>query len=154
MDGLHETAEQVPVDPLVEGELAGGERGAFVRDRAHRFPGRRNALKVLYDDVEVASVRAAAQLAGLTPTGYVAAAGLSLAGSGVAPASSADRALLAELLQSRTALGRYGVNLNQAVAALNSGVGASVWLLQAVSGCARASERMDRATVVLSRRLG
>jgi len=154
VDGLHETAEQVPVDPLVEGELAGGERGAFVRDRAHRFPGRRNALKVLYDDVEVASVRAAAQLAGLTPTGYVAAAGLSLAGSGVAPASSADRALLAELLQSRTALGRYGVNLNQAVAALNSGVGASVWLLQAVSGCARASERMDRATVVLSRRLG
>ncbi len=154
MDGLHETAGQVPADLLVEGEPAGGERGAFVRDRTHRFPGRRNALKVLYDDVEVASVRAAAQLAGLTPTGYVAAAGLSMAGSGVAPASSADRALLAELLQGRTALGRYGVNLNQAVAALNSGVGAPVWLLQAVSGCARASERMDRASVVLSRRLG
>jgi hypothetical protein len=154
MDGLHETAGQVLVDLLADGESTGGERGAFVRDRAHRFPGRRNALKVLYDDVEVASVRAAAQLAGLTPTGYVAAAGLTLSGSGVAPASSADRALLAELLQSRTALGRYGVNLNQAVAALNSGVGAPVWLLQAVSGCARASERMDRATVVLSRRLG
>jgi hypothetical protein len=154
MDGQHETAEQVPTDPLVEGEPAGGERGAFVRDRAHRFPGRRNALKVLYDDVEVASVRVAAQLAGLTATGYVAAAALTLAGSGVAPASSADRALLAELLQGRTALGRYGVNLNQAVAALNSGVGAPVWLLQAVSGCARASERMDRATAVLSRRLG
>jgi hypothetical protein len=154
MYGLHETAEQVQEDPLAKGEPAGGERAAFVRDRTHRFPGRRNALKVLYDDVEVASVRAAAQLAGLTPTGYVAAAGLSLAGSGVAPASSADRALLAELLQGRTALGRYGVNLNQAVAALNSGAGAPVWLLQAVSGCARASERMDRATVALSRRLG
>ena len=46
------------------------------------------------------------------------------------------------------------MNLNLAVAALNSGAGAPVWLLQAVSGCARASERMDRATVVLSRRLG
>jgi hypothetical protein len=88
------------------------------------------------------------------PTGYVAAAGLTQAGAGVAPASSVDRALLAELLQGRTALGRYGVNLNQAVAALNSGAGAPVWLLQAVSGCARASERMDRASVVLSRRLG
>lgn len=154
MDGLHEMAGQVPADPLVEGEPAGGERGAFVRDRAHRFPGRRHALKVLYDDIEVASVRAAAQLAGLTPTGYVAAAGLTLSGSGVAPASSTDRALLAELLQGRTALGRYGVNLNQAVAAMNSGVGAPVWLLQAVSGCARASERMDRASVVVSRRLG
>lgn len=135
------------------GEPAGGERGGFVRDRPHRFPGRRNALKVLYDDVEVASVRAAAQLAGLTPTGFVAAAGLTLAGSGVPPASSADRALLAELLQGRTALRRYGVNLNQAVTALNSGVGAPVWLLQAVSGCARASERIDEATVVLTRRL-
>ena len=154
MDGQHETAGQVPANPLVEDEPAGGGRGAFVRDRAHRFPGRRNALKVLYDDVEVASVRVAAQLAGLTATGYVAAAALTLAGSGVAPASSADRALLAELLQGRTALGRYGVNLNQAVAALNSGAGAPAWLLQAVSGCARASERLDRASVELSRRLG
>jgi hypothetical protein len=34
-------------------------RGPFVRDPTHRFPGRRHALKVLYDDVEVASVRAA-----------------------------------------------------------------------------------------------
>jgi hypothetical protein len=154
MDGLHETAGQVSAEELVESDPAGAERAGFVRDRAHRFPGRRNAFKVLYDDVEVASVRSAAQLAGLTPSGYVAAAGLALSGAGVAPASSADRALLAELLQARTALGRYGVNLNQAVAALNSGVGAPVWLLQAVSGCARATERMDRASVVLSRRLG
>lgn len=153
MDGLQGMAEPVPAHALVEGEPIGVQRGDFVRDRAHRFPGRRNALKVLYDDVELASVRAAAQLAGLTPTGYVAAAGLSLSGAGVAPASSVDRALLAELLQGRTALRRYGVNLNQAVAALNSGAGAPVWLLQAVSGCTRASERMDRATVELSRRL-
>ena len=154
MDGLDDAAGRLPAPALVEGEQTAGERGAFVRDRTHRFPGRRHALKVLYDDMEVASVRAAAQLAGLTPTGYVAAAGLALSGTGVAPATSVDRALLAELLQGRTALRRYGVNLNQAVAALNSGAGAPVWLLQAVSGCVRASERMDRATVELSRRLG
>jgi hypothetical protein len=130
------------------------ERGAFVRDRTHKFPGRRNAIKVLYDDVEVISVRAAAQAAGLTPTGFVASAGLTVAGAGVAPVTSANRALLAELLQARTALRRYGVNLNQAVAALNSGAGAPVWLLQAVSGCARASDRLDQVTVVLTRRLG
>lgn len=105
-------------------ESAGEGRGGFVRDRTHRFPGRRNALKVLYDDVEVASVRVAADLAGLTATGYVAAAALSSAGAGPAPSSSADRAMLAELLQARTALGRFGVNVNQAVAALNSGAGA------------------------------
>jgi hypothetical protein len=92
MDGLDETAGRVRAVPPIEGEPAGDGRGGFVRDRAHRFPGRRNALKVLYDDAEVASVRAAAQLAGLTPTGYVAAAGLTLSGAGVAPATSTDRA--------------------------------------------------------------
>jgi hypothetical protein len=81
MDGRDETAGQVQVEPPVDGGSAGDGRGGFVRDRAHRFPGRRNALKVLYDDVEIASVRAAAQLAGLTPTGYVAAAGLTLSGA-------------------------------------------------------------------------
>ena len=92
-------------------------------------------------------------MAGLTPSGFVAAAGLTLSGAGLAPTSAADRALLAELLQGRTALRRYGVNLNQAVAALNSGAGAPVWLWQAVSGCVRAAERMDEATVLLTRRL-
>lgn len=125
----------------------------FVRDRQHRFPGRKNAVKVLYDDVEVAAVRAAAQSAGLTPTGFVAAAGLTLAGASVPPPSSGERQLLAELLQLRTALGRYGANLNQALTVLHQGEGAPVWLLSAVAGCARAADRVDALTVQLSRRL-
>jgi hypothetical protein len=129
-------------------------RNDYVRDRQHRFPGRKNALKVLYDDVEVAAGRTAAEVAGLTPTGFVAAAGLTLAGAALPPALSADRQLLAELLQTRTALSRYGVNLNQAVAALHSGVGAPVWLLQAVAGCARAADGVDALTATLARRLG
>jgi hypothetical protein len=133
---------------------AGLVRAGFVRDRTHRFPGRRNALKVLYDDVELASVRSAAQVAGLTASGFVALAGLNAAGAGVGPASSADRAILAELLAARTALRRYGVNVNQAVAALNSGGQAPVWMLAAVSGCARAADRIDEVTVELTRRLG
>ena len=152
IDEAQETGVDVGTGPTAA--VAGGPLGEFVPDRPHRFPGRRHALKVLYDDGEVASVRAAAQLAGLTPTGFVAAAGLTVAGSGVAPVTAADRAVLAELLQARTALRRYGVNLNQAVAALNSGAGAPVWLLQVVSGCARAAERIDDATVQLNRRLG
>ena len=78
-------------------------------------------------------MRSAAQLVGLTPTGFVAAAGLTVGEAGAATATAADRAVLAELLQARTALRRYGANLNQAVAALNSGAGAPVWLLQATS---------------------
>jgi hypothetical protein len=154
MDGHQEAEQQAPHEHVEVDQTQLADRGGFVRDRTHKFPGRRNALKVLYDDVELASVRAAAQAAGLTPTGFVASAGLTVAGLGAPLITSADRALLAELLQARTALRRYGANLNQAVAALNSGTGAPQWLLQAVSGCARASDRMDRATVVLTRRLG
>jgi hypothetical protein len=129
-------------------------RDGFVRDRQHRFPGRKNALKVLYDDAEVAAVRSAADVAGLTPTGFVATAGLTLAGAALPPALSADRQLLAELLQTRTALSRYGTNLNQAVAAMHSGADAPAWLLQAVAGCARAADGVDALTAALSRRLG
>lgn len=148
--------DQVHLPLRVERPGQGSERsgGAFVRNRSHHFPGRKNALKVLYDDDEVASVRSAACLAGLTPTGFVASAGLTLAGAGVPPASSLDRAVLAELLQVRNTLRRYAVNLNQAVAAMNSGAGAPVWSLQAIAGCARAADRVDELTVVLTRRLG
>ena len=134
-------------------EQESATRGGFIRDRQHRFPGRKNALKVLYDDEEVAAVRVAAESAGLTPTGFVAAAGLTLAGAGLPPVLSADRQLLAELLQTRTALGRYANNLNQAVAALHSGRGAPVWLLQAVAGCVRATDGIHDLTVELTRRL-
>jgi hypothetical protein len=149
----HELPLQItpaPAGASVAGEASG--RG-FVRDRQHRFPGRKNALKVLYDDVEVTAVRAAAETAGLTPTGFVAAAGLTLAGSSLPPLGSGERQLLAELLQLRTALGRYAVNLNQAMTVLHQGQGAPVWLLSAVAGCARATERVDALTVELSRRL-
>jgi hypothetical protein len=144
----------IPLEPAgAPGRGGPGGRG-FVRDREHRFPGRKNALKVLYDDAEVAAVRAAAETAGLTPTGFVAAAGLTLAGAGTPPASSTERQLLGELLQLRTAPGRYAGNLNQAVTLMHRGESAPVWLLRAVAGCARATERVDALTVALSRRLG
>ncbi len=148
--------DEVQLPLRVERSALGSERSgrSFVRNRSHHFPGRKNALKVLYDDAEVATVRSAAGLAGLTPTGFVASAGLTLAGAGVPPASSVDRAVLAELLQVRSTLRRYAVNLNQAVAAMNSGAAAPVWSLQAIAGCARAADRVDELTVVLTRRLG
>jgi len=78
-----------------------------------------------------------------------------LAGRPVLVAWSAgqDRHLLEELIQARLALRRYGVNVNQAVAALNSGGAAPVWLEQAVVGSNRAVARVDEATAALTRRL-
>lgn len=163
VDGEHRPAEQTPHQAGCEtADQADDTQGVPARHRPHRFPGRSRALKVLYDEAEFASVRAAASAVGLTPTGYVAAAGLSLAssGSGAAaarPGSALDRAalslLLRELLEVRTALRRYAVNVNQAVAALNSGAGAPVWLAQAVAGCDRTVRRVDDVTLQLSRRL-
>jgi hypothetical protein len=126
------------------------------RHRRHQFPGRSRAIKVLYDEVEYAGVQRAAASVGLTTTGFVAAAALQLADP-TAPSrlggQDLGRAVLTELLAARTALRRYGVNVNQAVAALNSGVGAPIWLHQAVAGCDRAVGRVDDVTLLLACRL-
>ena len=127
----------------------------------------------------------AAELTGLRPSGFVAAAALLLARGLVAKGSGApadgeaelptaveavpqvlggrpvvvawsvgeDQAVLGELVQARLALRRYGVNVNQAVAALNSGGQVPVWLEQAVAGSDRAVARVDAATAALTRRL-
>ena len=145
--------------PVVQfGELTGDEELMGVRHRRHQFPGRSRAVKVLYDETEFAGVQTAALAAGLTPTGFVAAAGLTRAdpragGRLVGSGDDLDRAVLTELLAIRTALRRYGVNVNQGIAALHSGAGAPVWLRQAVAGCDRAVGRVDDVTLFLSRRL-
>ena len=140
------------------GELTGDAELMGVRHRRHQFPGRSRAVKVLYDETEFANVQTAAAAAGLTPTGFVAAAGLTLAdptagGRLVGSAADLDRAVLTELLAIRTALRRYGVNVNQGIAAVHSGAGAPVWLRQAVAGCDRAVGRLDDVTLLLSHRL-
>jgi len=143
------------------------------RHRHHRFPARPHALKVLYGDDEHAAIRRAAQIAGLRPSSYVAAAALAMAEQVVSaepstagePAGNAgrrrgttltphqDRELLAELIQARLALRRYAVNVNQVAAALNSGGTAPVWLEQAVAGANRAVAAVDAAAQKLFRRL-
>ncbi len=65
-----------------------------------------------------------------------------------------DQELLAELIQARLALRRFGVNLNQAVAAINSGAPVPVWLEQAVAGGDRAVARVDEAAAAVARRFG
>jgi hypothetical protein len=126
---------------------------AVVRHREHRFPGRELVVKVRYDQQEHAAVSAAAERATLTVSGFVAGAALASTGVGALPSQSVDRELLGELLAIRTALRRYAVNVNQAVAALNSGGPAPVWLERAIAGADRAVARVDEATVRVSQRL-
>lgn len=158
--------------------------GSGARHRQHVFPGRGLVIKARYTEDEQAAVAQAAELTGLRPAGFVAAAALLLARSltGAEPgeleapvaedagevdrapvlggrpvlvawSAGQDRELLEELVQTRLALRRYGVNVNQAVAALNSGGQAPVWLEQAVAGSDRAVARVDEAAAALTRRL-
>jgi len=142
------------------------------RHRRHCFPARGHVVKVLYSDQERETVALAAEAAGLRPSSYVAAAALRMAQSVVAapedmgqdaavtvrpllagPSAGEDREVLAELIQARLALRRYGVNVNQAARILNSDGDAPGWLEQAVAGGNRAVARLDAAAALLTRRL-
>jgi len=134
------------------GVLAVG--GAVVRHRQHRFPARDRVVKARYDEQEYTVLGQAAARAGLTPSGFLALAGLAAAGQGPGPSQTADRELLAELLSLRTAIRRYAVNVNQAVAVLHSTGDAPIWLRLAVAGADRAVASADRATTRVARRPG
>ena len=125
-----------------------------VRHRRHQFPARDRVVKVRYDDREHAVLAAAADRAGLTVAGFLAGAGLSVAGQGPPPSQAADRELLAELVRLRLAIRRYAVNVNQAVAALHSTGDAPVWLSRAVYGAHQAVVSVDAATRRVAGRSG
>jgi hypothetical protein len=130
------------------------EAGALVRHRQHRFAARDRVVKARYDDSEYTALAQAAARSGLTPSGFLALAGLAAAGQGPGASQTADRELLAELLHLRTAIRRYAVNVNQAVAALHSTGDAPIWLSRAVAGADRAVASADEATTRLARRRG
>ena len=152
------------------GQATGGGEGRLLgRHRRHQSPARDHVVKVLYAPAERAAVEQAAGLAGLRPSSYVAWAAVTMAEqvlcqpSGPVDGSdgaservrsvSGDRELLAELIQARLALRRYGVLVNQAVAALHSGAPVPGWLELAVAGADRAVARVDAAAAAVARRL-
>lgn len=137
------------------------------RHRRHRFPARTHVVKVLYDDEERGTVAQAAELAGLRPSGFVAAAALRMAqrqlepiaDSAVTAAGEAgwspaeDRDVLAELIRARLELRRYGTNVNQAVAALHRRQRSPLELAAAVQAADRAVAQVDAAAAAVARRL-
>ncbi|SNT65686.1 hypothetical protein SAMN05421812_12529 [Asanoa hainanensis] len=127
------------------------------RDRTHLYPGRPRRIAPSFTEQEMADVQKAAEDAGLTPTGFLAEAGLAAARG--TPPASLDRGreglaqLQAELFDARVAVGRIGTNLNQAVAALNATGAAPDWLIQAVAMCERRMQALDEVISMVDRRL-
>jgi len=131
---------------------SGNGAALAVRHRDHRFPGRGRRITVRLADEELAEIELAAGRAGLTPTGYVGAVALAAARGTPPPAPSQSREALGELMAARAAARRFGGNVNQALAALNSTGGAPAWLGQAVELTARAVARVDAAAELLMAR--
>lgn len=143
-DGRSVTEQEAPTDAGVPPRTGRG------RDRPHLYPGRPGRIAPRYTAQEVADIAVAAAAAGLTPTGFVAEAGLAAA-RGEQP-SSLGRETLAqlqvELFDARVAVGRIGTNLNQGIAALHATGEAPAWLVRAAGLC---EQRMRRVDAIIAR---
>jgi hypothetical protein len=138
---------------------AGHARGG---DRRHRYPGRNCQVFVRLSDDEYTTLAAAAARVELTTTGYVAEAALAAARDQETPGSPMDQAGIArvelaqlqrELFAARTALGRIGSNLNQAVTTLHRLGRPPAWLHETVIACRRVVERVDAVVTKVDGRL-
>lgn len=118
--------------------------------RRRRTSGRTYRLTLKFTAAEFAPVREAAAASGLTPTGYAASGAVALARGQVHPLPSSMGEALRELVEARTQLRRFGVLVNQAVAALHSIGTPPASLMRAIELATRAVRRVDDATVALT----
>ncbi|MFF0520701.1 hypothetical protein ACFYTC_18465 [Actinomadura nitritigenes] len=120
--------------------------------RTHRDPRRSRGISITLSEEEYASLSAAAEREHLA-TGAWAAKALLAEVRGTARADSVQlRELLEAVLEARAQTKRIGVNLNQAVAAVNSGEMATTlqWYADAV---ARTVRKLDELAEELRTRL-
>ncbi|BEP13313.1 hypothetical protein acdb102_16240 [Acidothermaceae bacterium B102] len=111
----------------------------------HQRPGRKRTLLIRLDEAEHATVAEGARRAGLTPAGFAATAAVRTAQGIDLAADITWREALHELIQARTQIRRYAVNVNQITAALNDGVGAPPWTQHAILTTTAAVHRLDTA---------
>jgi Protein of unknown function (DUF1778) len=112
------------------------------RPRLHRVN-----LRLQQDEYE--ALEEAARGAGLTLTGYAAAAAMAAALRREAPTQLPLRRALLEIIAARGQVRRFGVNVNQAVRVLNSVGEPPPWLPEAVELTTRAVARLDDAADAL-----
>lgn len=137
----------VPADPVEPGSP---RRNGAVRPQ-RQCP---ETVRVMYNDTELRAIAEAASGAGLTISGFLAAAGLAFAGACVSPPTSADHALLRESLRLGSGLADTIAMLRQAIAAASPpGVAAPSSLLIAIHHCEQTAGQVDELASRLSQRL-
>lgn len=133
-------------------EQIGGRR----RDRdSSRRPKR---LTPRFSVRELSEIEAAAWSVGMTVTGFCAEVTVAAArGAALAMGARQDRETLArlqrELFQARTAVNRFGGNVNQAMAAFHALGEPPTWLRHAVAACLRSVRQVDEVVGQVHRRL-
>ena len=143
-----------------------GSAGPVVPGRRYRPRGasaRERRLTPRFTDEELTAIRAAAEAAQVTLTGFCALAALAMArrsggsrsaGDTSAPGVEELAEMQRELFAARNAVNRTGVNLNQAVAALNASGQPPVWLEHAVDRVTRSVAEVDAVVTRIHRALG
>jgi hypothetical protein len=119
-------------------------------DREHQGQRRSRRVNLRLDEDEHAAIAAAALRTGLTPAGYAAEVALANALDRRPPEEDDLRPALLELMQARTQVRRYAVNVNQAVRELNATGSPPAWLVRAVAVASQAVARLDAAAVALT----
>ena len=144
--------------PVVEGSvpassagcspsLTRGRPGARRRRRAREPRDHRLLLRLSTEEAAVIATAAAA--AGMAPMAWAADAAAAVARDEVTPLPTSQREAVGELVAARLQVRRFGVLVNQAVAALHATGQPPTGLASAVSLCSRAVVRLDEATVRL-----
>ncbi|MBO0885373.1 MAG: hypothetical protein J2P17_34575 [Mycobacterium sp.] len=123
------------------GDSLSGRRRRQVRARCH-------SVRFDLSEVEYAELAAAARNAGLARGAFAAKAALEAARDSTGLSAAGDlgelRELLVEVMRASTLVQRAGVNLNQAVAALNATGQAPGSLVPAAEHCSRVVDRLDQ----------
>jgi hypothetical protein len=123
------------------------------RDREHLRPARPRQVKLRLSEREFGDLAEAGIRAGLTPSGFAAEAALAAARSEPPRADEPWRRALSEVIAARTQVRRFGINVNQAVRALNATGDPPDWLGDAVNRTTRAVESLDTAAAGLAAQL-
>jgi hypothetical protein len=133
------------------------ERVGQRRYRRRDVVGRTRLVKVYLTEGEYAEVVAAAAAAvngwPTSVSGYAAGALVTFARRRLQPELDPLRDAVLEVMWARSAVNRFGSNVNQAVAALNATGHEPAWLADAVRLCARAVDRAEESMVELRRQL-
>ena len=147
-------------EPTEVDSIPASLNGIGGRPRSYLRSGRTLRLNVRFSTQERAEIDVAAAAIGMTPTGFAAEAAL-LAARGTPMTLDATAArhemfarLQRQLFEARTAVNRFGNNVNQAVAALHStGQPPIEALAHATALCTRAVRNLDLLIDELHRRL-